>query len=192
MFTGYVTPLHEQPMAIRHQILESWRVSYMRPLNALYKSLGQAAKNIWIKSSPTFYEITGIPPVPKDYKQGEHYKYEFEQFSTGQEPEIIETDVVIVGSGCGGAVCAKNLAEAGHRVLVVDKGYYFSSKNFPMNEQTAMEHLFDNAGVTQTDDGSMTVCDIVERENWPLFRDTANKLYRLWQVAPGVEEEPSM
>ncbi|KAH8595718.1 long chain fatty alcohol oxidase-like protein [Bisporella sp. PMI_857] len=155
--TGYTTPIHEQPMEIRQAIVKSWRVSYLKPLNLIYKSLTQAAKNLWVKSSPTFYETTGFPQVPKDYKQGKHYDYKFEQFPAGSEPETIETDVIVVGSGCGGAVCAKNLAEAGHRVLVVDKGYYFSPASLPMHEQTAMEHLFDNAGVTQTDDGSMTI-----------------------------------
>lgn len=153
--TGYSTPIHEQPLAIREAIIQSWRVSYLSPLNAVYKSLVQAGKNLWIKTSPTFRQVTGFT-LP-EHERGAHYRYTFDQFSAGEEPEVIETDVIIVGSGCGGAVCAKNLAEAGHKVLVVEKGYYYSTDNLPMDESEAMERLFDNGAVTMTDDGSMTV-----------------------------------
>ena len=155
--TGYTTPIHEQPLDIRQAIFQSWRVSYLGPLNALYKSLNQAGKNLWIKTSPTFRQATGFPTLPQEYKRATPHPYDFEQFEAGEEPEIIETDVIIVGSGCGGAVCAKNLAEAGHKVLVVEKGYYYSPDLLPMDEGKAMERLFDNGAVTMTDDGSMTV-----------------------------------
>ena len=155
--TGYTTPIHEQPIAVRQAIFESWRVSYLKPLNALHKSLNQAGKNIWLKTSPTFCQATGYPAVPQEVKNATHYPYVFEQFPAGDQPETIETDVVIVGSGCGGAVCAKNLAEAGHKVLVVEKGHYYPAESLPMNEQEAMDRLYDNGGVTMTDDGSMTV-----------------------------------
>lgn len=91
------------------------------------------------------------------YEPGPHFEYEFMQFSANSEPEIIETDVVIVGSGCGGAVCAKNLAEADNRVLVVDKAYYYPPEALPMTEEEAGIHLFDSGGAIVTDDSNMTV-----------------------------------
>jgi len=42
----------------------------------------------------------------------------------------------------------------------VEKGYYYSTDSLPMNEREGMERLYDNAAVTMTDDGSMTVCQI--------------------------------
>jgi len=116
-----------------------------------------AAKNLWLKSSPNFYRVTGFPKVPDHYKPGEHYKYKFEQFSASLNPEVIETDVVIVGSGCGGGVCAKNLAEGGHKVLVVDKGYYFTPSQLPMSEAAGGIHLFYNGGIFSSDDGSVPI-----------------------------------
>jgi hypothetical protein len=157
VLTGSATLFHEQPVNIRITILEKWRLSYLPPLNAVYKSLTFAGKNVWLKTSPTFHQAAGIPKFPENYTRGEHYKYEFVQFSAGQEPDVIETDVVIVGSGCGGAVCAKNLAEAGHRVLVVDKGYYFSPSQLPMSEEAGGMHLFENGGAAITDDGSVPI-----------------------------------
>ena len=115
------------------------------------------AKNLWLKTSPLFSKMSGFPRAVLPYKPGSHYQYEFLQFPPGDSPEIIETDVVVVGSGCGGGVCAKNLAEAGHQVIVVDKSYYFPTKNLPMSEKDAGIHLYENGGVDVADDSSISV-----------------------------------
>ncbi|KAF8858647.1 hypothetical protein BDZ45DRAFT_802417 [Acephala macrosclerotiorum] len=140
---------------------------------AAYKQVTFVAKNLWIKTSPTFYSISGFPEVPNHYTPGQHFEYAFEQFGRGGveagragkqgDAEVIETDVVIVGSGCGGAVCAKNLAEAGHRVLVVDKSYYFTPSQLPMSEKDGGIHLYVDGGVVSSDDASMTV---IAGSNW--------------------------
>ena len=70
---------------------------------------------------------------------------------------MLETDVVIVGSGCGGAVCAKNLAAAGHRVMVVEKGYHWGPEHLPMSEKDGLIHLFANGGVESSDDNSIVI-----------------------------------
>jgi choline dehydrogenase-like flavoprotein len=157
MLTGYSAPFHQQPIHIRESIVERWRLSYLPPLNVLYKQMTSIGKSIWLKTSPTFARIAGVPPVPNQYRPGPEFKYDFIQFPEGSEPAIYETDVVIVGSGCGGAVCAKNLAEAGHRVLVVEKSYYYPPSQLPMNEDASWLHLFENGGVEATDDGSLSV-----------------------------------
>ena len=157
MLTGYATPIHEQPIHIRTAILDRWRLSYLPPLNAIYKQLTFAGKNTWLKTSPSFSRVTGFPIVPEKYKPGPHYEYDFLQMPAGSGPEVVEFDVVIVGSGPGGGVCAKNLAEAGHRVLVVDKSYYFPPNYLPMSEAVAGVHLLENGGILSTDDGSMSI-----------------------------------
>lgn len=45
----------------------------------------------------------------------------FLQIPLGDQPEVIKADVVVISSGCGGGIMAKNLAKAGQRVLVVEK-----------------------------------------------------------------------
>lgn len=73
-----------------------------------------------------------------------------------QPDSVIETDIVIVGSGCGGGVCAKVLAEAGHRVLVVDKGYYFSPSQLPL-PIGQLDSILQGGGMITTVDGSIAV-----------------------------------
>lgn len=114
-------------------------------------------KSTWVKTSPIFPKITGYPVLPDHYEPGPHFEYKFLQIPPGSGPETIETDVIIVGSGPGGGVCAKNLAEAGHRVLVVDKGYYFAPSQLPMTEEAASIHMMDNGGVQPSDDNSVII-----------------------------------
>ncbi|RYC77925.1 hypothetical protein BFJ63_vAg19201 [Fusarium oxysporum f. sp. narcissi] len=88
---------------------------------------------------------------------GKGYEYNFIQLPPGETPEVLEADAVIVGSGCGGGVCAKVLAEAGLRVIVVDKGYYWPPEYFPMTEEQGPSHLFMNGGSIMSDDASICV-----------------------------------
>ena len=157
LLTGYTTPFHEQPIAIRTAILERWRLSYLPPLQVMYKQMTVLGKNFFLKTSPSYSAVSGFPKVPQHWKAGPHFEYEFLQFTSGSGPEILDTDVVIVGSSCGGAVCAKNLAEAGHRVLVLEKSYYYPPSSLPMSESDGLIHLYENAGALGSDDASITV-----------------------------------
>ena len=42
-------------------------------------------------------------------------------------------DYVIIGSGFGGSVSALRLSEKGYKVLVIEKGKWFKSEDFPKN-----------------------------------------------------------
>jgi hypothetical protein len=115
---------------------------------------------IWLRTSPTLEAVLGYPHAPIYAKAAPAgYRFHFLQIppAASAEPEVIETDVLIVGSGCGGAVVAKTLAEAGLKVLVVEKQYYWTPEHFPMGEREAFDHLFGNGGVIVTDDASTSV-----------------------------------
>lgn len=157
ILTGSTTPIHQQPVAFRERIFRGWDSSRLPPLRAVYRGLTAIVKKSWVMSSPTINQVIGFPRVPVHGKPVDSFPYEFLQFPSSDTPETIETDVVIVGSGCGGAVTAKNLAEAGLRVVVVEKSYFYSSKSFPMQPNDAYVSMFENAGATISDDGSMAV-----------------------------------
>ncbi|MGM0451964.1 MAG: NAD(P)-binding protein [Thermodesulfobacteriota bacterium] len=45
--------------------------------------------------------------------------------------KALDYDYIIIGSGFGGAVAALRLSEKGYRVLVLEKGKWFSARDFP-------------------------------------------------------------
>ena len=52
-----------------------------------------------------------------------------------------EVDVIVVGSGFGGAVTAARLAEAGQRVCVLERGKAYPPQSFPRSP-LAIKHNF--------------------------------------------------
>jgi len=64
----------------------------------------------------------------------------------------MEGDVCVVGSGAGGAVVAAALAQAGHRVVVLEAGAYRTADDFTQREAEAYDTMFEGHGVMTTRD----------------------------------------
>ncbi|MEX2394697.1 MAG: GMC family oxidoreductase [Actinomycetota bacterium] len=62
----------------------------------------------------------------------------------------LSCDVVVVGSGAGGAVVAKELAEAGRDVIVLEEGGYFTKDDFVGPPFRRFQKVARDAGTTQT------------------------------------------
>jgi choline dehydrogenase-like flavoprotein len=67
---------------------------------------------------------------------------------TAPRGEGEECDVVIVGSGAGGAVAAASLAEAGLDVLVLEAGRHYERGTYPADRLDAIKSLYRGAGLT--------------------------------------------
>ena len=59
-----------------------------------------------------------------------------------------EADVVIVGSGAGGAVAAATLAEAGLDVIVLEAGAHYERGTYPADRLDAIKSLYRGSGLT--------------------------------------------
>ncbi|HZK73855.1 MAG TPA: GMC family oxidoreductase [Clostridia bacterium] len=59
-------------------------------------------------------------------------------------------DVVIVGSGAGGAVAAKELAEAGLKVIVLEEGEHFDRRDFTGSPPERLRRFYRGNGLTFT------------------------------------------
>lgn len=92
------------------------------------------------KTPPGFEEQTAIP----------HFNFQFLNdnlpLSPTSEPIDLETDVVVVGSGCGGGVVAAYLAERGLKVIVVDKGLYVRPEEMPLTQSFGFDQMFERLG----------------------------------------------
>ncbi|CAK7566967.1 MAG: hypothetical protein SEPTF4163_004924 [Sporothrix epigloea] len=152
----------DQPVHIREKILQEWSKSWIPLIRKVARMFQAMAQTYWVMSSPMFREVTGYTDVPEKWQQGPNFAFRFLQFGksndkVANDPELLETDIVIVGSGCGGAVCAKILAAAGHRVIVVEKGYHYPQSQLPMPQEEGSRLLFENSGVVASTDPALSV-----------------------------------
>ncbi|KAI8623620.1 long-chain fatty alcohol dehydrogenase [Xylariaceae sp. FL1651] len=154
--TGYWTTFPHQPLQVRTSILRSWQRSWFFLWPALARIFIAVGKACWSQTNQAYLQLNGYVSYDESVPPGPSVDYNFIQFEDSPEPVRIETDVIIVGSGCGGAVCAKVLAESGFRVIVLDKGYYFPPDKFPM-PLDRLDNIFQGGGGLASTDGSTLV-----------------------------------
>lgn len=61
---------------------------------------------------------------------------------------VLDCDVVIVGSGAGGAPVAAELAEAGFDVVVLEEGSYYQTRDFTADTTAMVRQLYRDGGAT--------------------------------------------
>ena len=72
-------------------------------------------------------------------------------------PELIETEICIIGSGCGGATAAWLLAEAGHEVLVLEEGRDLTHADRTQRDGAMYDQLYMDRGGLASHDLSVSV-----------------------------------
>lgn len=103
----------------------------------------------------------------------------------------LAADVCVIGSGAGGAVCAKVLAEAGRDVLIVEEGGYFTNADFSMSEAEVYPKLYQEAMQRSTSDHAIAILQgravggttVV---NWTTSFRTPPDVVEYWKSAHGV------
>lgn len=61
---------------------------------------------------------------------------------------VLDCDVVIVGSGSGGAPVAAELAEAGFDVVVLEEGSYYGTRDFTADSSAMIRQLYRDGGAS--------------------------------------------
>lgn len=81
------------------------------------------------------------PPLPSEANQ---------VFTRDEIQSDIELtcDVVVVGSGAGGATVAAEFAEAGYEVIVLEEGSYYRTKDFTPNATDMIRKMYRGGGAT--------------------------------------------
>lgn len=63
-------------------------------------------------------------------------------------------DAIIIGSGCGGGVIAQTISEAGLKILVVEKGSWTPTDEFPLQDASG---LYEKGLNMRSADGSIAI-----------------------------------
>jgi choline dehydrogenase-like flavoprotein len=96
--------------------------------------------------------MSEIVPLHADKKPGG-----FVDAGTLADGATLKADVVIIGSGAGGAVTAAELAKAGFDVLVLEEGGHHTRADFKMREDINYPMLYQESGARATKDTGLTI-----------------------------------
>jgi choline dehydrogenase-like flavoprotein len=108
------------------------------------------------------------------------------------DANVLTADVVVIGSGAGGAVAAARLAEAGHDVLIVEAGALKSGADFDENESRLHRALYAEQGQRATDDLGVSIVQGVgvgggTTVNWMAMLRTPEWVLDEWATYHGTE-----
>ena len=99
----------------------------------------------------TFEEVgcTYLRETPKEPEQ-QRWMQSIIPLPTLSADEEVEADVVVIGTGAGGAVVAKELAEKGLAVAMIEEGRYFGRPDFDGRTMPAMAAMYRGNGTVFT------------------------------------------
>jgi choline dehydrogenase-like flavoprotein len=158
LFSGAFRPFTRMDRGGRERFLGSWATSRLN----LRRSAFQALKRITAVTHYTATDDAGRNPAWATLG------YPGPLSAPPPKPKTItplaidgdttlECDVVVVGSGAGGGVVAGELARAGKRVIVLEKGGYFNEADFTQREGEMLARLYDAGGLLATKDLGLVI-----------------------------------
>ncbi|SDU37839.1 GMC family oxidoreductase [Halopseudomonas salegens] len=95
--------------------------------------------------------------IPDIYTQGIARGWQVTDATSLETDSSFDADVLIIGTGAGGATSAEILAQSGLRVLMVEEGGLFTSSSFKGDEAKAYAELYQEGSARSTSDGGIVI-----------------------------------
>ncbi|RQM20819.1 hypothetical protein B5M09_010240 [Aphanomyces astaci] len=168
-----MVPFHELTVGEREDALRNLTLSSfakVRSLFQVFKALVSfcmfaKTRSVHGKLNPLWENLhyPGRPEEKKRPPRSQFWEPTFEDMTAMAKvagkgnPITLETDVVVIGSGAGGGVVGTSaeLAQAGHRVLVLEKAVYFHPADASFNELQGFWDHYESAALLTSEDLSM-------------------------------------
>lgn len=158
LLTGQLRPFADLPHEAREQILQGWSVSQRGTSRQAFQVVKRLACYLYFAAldaegaNPNWPAVqypgpnNPAPPVAKTIAP-----------LPVNADTTLDCDVVVVGSGAGGGVVASVIAQAGHKVIVLEKGGYFDEADFTRREFDGYNVLYENGAMLTTEDSGIAV-----------------------------------
>lgn len=149
-YYGSMKPMTEMNIILRDRYLNAWHNTWWSVKRTMKRFL----------ESVIFINYYGLPSVAENvcgYKPS--FGRSFPAIDFPKENLIadipdweaeVKCDICVIGSGAGGAVVAKELAEKGRSVIILEEGRYFEAQDFGEDVATMTKRLYLGGGVTNS------------------------------------------
>ncbi|HMG18770.1 MAG TPA: GMC family oxidoreductase [Gemmatimonadales bacterium] len=152
LIAGIPRPISAMTPAQRERYLRGWATSRLPPRRKAFQALKRIV-TVTHYTTPGAARSIGYPgppgPPPATPKPIRPLRITTDTTLT--------CDVVVVGSGAGGAVVAAELAARGKDVVVLEKGGYRNEADFTQQEGEGLGQLYDAGGLLATRDLSLVI-----------------------------------
>lgn len=131
----------------RLAILESWRLA--DPIRRLMLRAVITPLKMAHFDDPALYKKVGCVYSPEKVRPEAKPAYMRDRVHASLDADLaVEADVVVIGTGAGGAVVGRELAEAGLAVVFVEEGAYFERHEFTGRAFEMQQMLYRRGGAT--------------------------------------------
>jgi long-chain-alcohol oxidase len=164
ILTGFNKAFYDLTQKQRESVLQKWATSsFAVERQAFHTFLLLICTAFWLDAKK-FYPAIGYPGPDPEASNVHHTETTSPVFNFIEIPdEGLELpregdgdiDVVVIGSGSGGGVVAAELAKAGYKVLVLEKGRYYQPRDLTLHQMDAAETLYEQSGWLVSEDGSI-------------------------------------
>lgn len=142
----------------RERLLLAWQNSSVPELRASFNALGALVLAFYYGYESDFFKNPNYKSIGYSGPVSEPPKIERPiRPLVVSSDTVLDCDTVVVGSGAGGGVVAGELAEAGHDVIVVEKGPYVAEDGFTQREIEMTAQLYERGGALKTRDKAIAV-----------------------------------
>lgn len=141
-------PFSSLPLEARMSVLLHWETSRLFPVRAMLRGLLTPLKFAHFDDPAMFrhvgcrYELDAVRPETPRW---------LSQVTNGREVDedmVLECEVVVIGTGAGGAAAAYELASRGRAVLMLEEGDYHRRESFRGNTAKAHHAMYRDRGMT--------------------------------------------
>jgi choline dehydrogenase-like flavoprotein len=145
-FTG--RPFTRLSLDARIALLERWNTLGIATLRLAQRALVAGLKSAHFDNEAAFATIGARYGTPEAADENPRWLAQVTDGRSLDEPTELEADVVIVGTGAGGAPLAYELAMRGHAVVMIEEGRYFRRGDFTGHAAEMTRTMYRDGGMT--------------------------------------------
>lgn len=198
--TGSLTLIRDMSIDERADLLRSWRDSPIASKRRLFRIFLSSTILYFIRIPPPIHEKAAGRPMTESrdllYENQEIDPFRYTMIPPPQADNSVlslpNIDVVVIGSGAGAGVTAHTLSNEGYKVLVLEKGKYYTPEELVFDDLTGSHALYEGGGTVASVDQQIFVLAGATfgggtTVNWSACLKTPFKVRKEWYDDYGVE-----
>ncbi len=137
------------PLDLRRQHIQAWAFHDSKAVANLARAILLPLRYAHYHS-PEFFERVNVKfslPTPH-LDEPPRWRRQLVDGDSIHDDMRLECEVVVIGSGAGGAAAAYELARRGRAVLVLEEGRFFDRRNFDGRSDHAFRNMYRDQGLT--------------------------------------------